>query len=71
MPNTSVPQLPFLCLQIHDELLFDVSASHLRPIAALVHSVMEGTAAVWGMQLPLPVKLSTGPSWGQLAPYAA
>jgi DNA polymerase theta len=59
---------PLCCLQIHDELLFEVSASHLTPVAALVRRVMEGTAAVWGIQLPLPVKLSAGPSWGQLAP---
>lgn len=58
-------------LQVHDELLFEVSSSHLSRVAALVRRVMEGAAAVWGIQLPLPVKVSVGPSWGQLVRYEA
>jgi DNA polymerase I-like protein with 3'-5' exonuclease and polymerase domains len=56
-------------MQVHDELLFEVSSSQLTSVAALVRRVMEGTAAVWGIQLPLPVKVSVGPSWGQLTRY--
>jgi DNA polymerase theta len=56
-------------MQVHDELLFEVSSSQLACVAAVVRRVMEGTAAVWGIQLPLPVKVSVGPSWGQLTRY--
>jgi DNA polymerase-1 len=53
-------------LQVHDELLFEVSSSHLPRVAALVRQVMEGVADVWDIQLPMPVKVRVGPSWGQL-----
>lgn len=52
--------------QVHDELFFEVSSSHLARVAALVRQVMEGVAGVWGLQLPMPVKVRVGPSWGHL-----
>jgi hypothetical protein len=52
--------------QVHDELVFEVSATHQARIEALVRRVMEGTAQVWGITLPMPVKISVGHSWGQL-----
>lgn len=58
-----------LLLQVHDELLFEVSEVQLPQVAALVRAVMEGAAGVWGVRVPLPVKLSVGPSWGQLQAY--
>ncbi|WIA12996.1 hypothetical protein OEZ85_006607 [Tetradesmus obliquus] len=58
-----------LLLQVHDELLFEVSEAQLPQVAALVRAVMEGAAGVWGVRVPLPVKLSVGPSWGQLQAY--
>lgn len=54
---------------MHDELLFEVSEAQLPQVAALVRAVMEGAAGVWGVRVPLPVKLSVGPSWGQLQAY--
>ena len=58
-----------MTLQLHDELVFEVSSSHLPRIAAMVKRDMEGVAGVWGIQLPMSVKLSVGPSWGQLTRY--
>ena len=57
-----------LRLQIHDELLFEVDAAQLQAAARLVKRLMEGVAAVFGLSVPLPVKLSAGPSWGALQP---
>jgi hypothetical protein len=59
----------FPLLQVHDELLFEVSEAQLPQVAALVRDVMEGAAGIWGVRVPLPVKLSVGPSWGQLQAY--
>lgn len=56
-------------LQVHDELLFEVSDLHLATAAELVKRVMEAAARVWSLKVPLPVKLSSGPSWGELQPY--
>jgi DNA polymerase I-like protein with 3'-5' exonuclease and polymerase domains len=56
-------------VQVHDELLFEVSEAQLPHVAALVRAVMEGAAGIWGVRVPLPVKLSVGPSWGQLQAY--
>lgn len=58
-----------MCAQVHDELLFEVCEASLPQAAALVRDVMEGAAGVWGVRVPLPVKLSVGPSWGQLQEY--
>jgi DNA polymerase I-like protein with 3'-5' exonuclease and polymerase domains len=55
---------------VHDELLFEVEASCLDTAAALVRSVMEDAAAVWGLRVSLPVKVSVGPDWGHLQEYA-
>lgn len=56
-------------LQVHDELLFEVEGSHVPSAAALVRTVMEDAAVVWGLRVALPVKVSVGPSWGQLREY--
>eukprot|EP00878_Enallax_costatus_P017338 GHUV01018210.1.p1 GENE.GHUV01018210.1~~GHUV01018210.1.p1 ORF type:complete len:407 (+),score=127.89 GHUV01018210.1:1266-2486(+) len=55
-----------LLLQVHDELLFEVSERHLAAAAACVRRVMEAASQTWGLKVRLPVKLSVGPSWGQL-----
>lgn len=59
----------FCLLQVHDELLFEVEGSNVPAAAALVRSVMEDAAEVWGLRVALPVKVSVGPSWGQLREY--
>lgn len=56
----------FVLCQVHDELLFEVSGRHLPAAAACVRVVMESASATWGLKVRLPVKLSVGPSWGQL-----
>lgn len=63
--------MSYCALQIHDELLFEVSESCLPAAALLVRNVMESAAEVWGLSVPLPVKLSVGPSWGELQPLVA
>ena len=52
--------------QIHDELLFEVEEGALPAAAALVRQCMEGAVT---LQVPLPVRLSGGASWGRLSPY--
>lgn len=56
-------------MQVHDELLFEVQAPYLDAAAALVRSVMEDAAAVWGLRVSLPVKVSVGPDWGHLQEF--
>jgi DNA polymerase I-like protein with 3'-5' exonuclease and polymerase domains len=55
---------------MHDELLFEVAADYVPTAAALVRSVMEDAASVWGLRVALPVKVSVGPSWGELEAYS-
>lgn len=55
-----------MLVQVHDELLFEVSACHLGRVVGMVRGAMEGAGVAWGLRLPLPVKISVGPSWGQL-----
>ncbi len=59
-------------MQVHDELLFEVAAEQLMQAAALVKECMEGAMRhlKQDAMLPMPVKLASGPSWGQLTPYS-
>ena len=52
--------------QIHDELLLEVDEKVLPEVCVLVRECMEGAAS---LSVPMRVKLSVGPSWGQLEPY--
>ena len=52
--------------QIHDELLLEVDKEVLPEVCRLVKECMEGAAS---LSVPMRVKLSVGPSWGQLEPY--
>ena len=54
-------------LQIHDEVLFDVSADELPKVAAIVRDCMVGCVA---FTVPLAVSLSSGNSWGSLRPLS-
>lgn len=56
----------FLVLQLHDELLYEVHESSLSQVATIVRKEMESALA---LSVKFPVKLKTGHSWGQLAPY--
>jgi len=51
-----------LLLQIHDELIFEVSPHHLTDLARLVRDEMSG---VYQLRVPLKVDLSAGPNWAQ------
>jgi len=52
-------------VQIHDELLLEVDEDVLPCASRLVRECMEGAAA---LSVPMRVKLTVGPSWGQLEP---
>jgi len=54
-----------LVLMVHDELLFEVRSDRVREVAELVSREME---AAMPMDVTTPVKISFGPSWGQLQP---
>eukprot|EP01060_Flectonema_neradi_P007376 TRINITY_DN1512_c1_g1_i1.p1 TRINITY_DN1512_c1_g1~~TRINITY_DN1512_c1_g1_i1.p1 ORF type:complete len:1742 (+),score=318.74 TRINITY_DN1512_c1_g1_i1:57-5228(+) len=52
-----------ILVQIHDELLFEVEESYLRPSLELIKKTMENVCT---LKVPLPVNLKVGPSWGEL-----
>jgi DNA polymerase theta len=60
-----------LVLQVHDELLFEVDSAVLPAAARVVRETMEAAAGTWRLSVPLPVKLSAGPSWGELETYTS
>ncbi|HEX5634135.1 MAG TPA: DNA polymerase, partial [Gemmatimonadales bacterium] len=49
-----------LLLQVHDELVLEVPAQELEPVAALVRREMEGAAR---LAVPLEVQVDHGESW--------
>lgn len=53
-------------MQIHDELLFEVEEAALPRAAEVIRECMEHAAA---LQVPMPVKLHVGHSWGSLQRY--
>lgn len=57
---------PKLVLHLHDELLYEVPVKHLTNVAKIVKKCMEESV---NLSIPLPVKLKTGPSWGQLKEF--
>jgi DNA polymerase theta len=50
-------------LQLHDELVYEVSAAHLSKVAKVIQRCMETTTT---LNVRLPVKVKVGPSWGRL-----
>lgn len=57
-----------LVLQIHDEVLWEVSAPALNEIGFMLQSAMERVAqhAMASLTIPLAVRLSCGRTWGSL-----
>ena len=53
-------------MQVHDELLFEVRSDVLQQACMLIKGCMENAVQ---LSVPFPVKLKTGPSWGELEPY--
>ncbi|CAH2071673.1 unnamed protein product, partial [Iphiclides podalirius] len=54
---------PRLVLQMHDELIYEVDESYCREFAKVLKRLMEETVR---LDVPLPVKVKSGPSWGCL-----
>ncbi|RVE48907.1 hypothetical protein evm_006477 [Chilo suppressalis] len=57
-----------LLLQLHDELVWEVSAAHLPWAVGIVKEEMEGSGQQCGMSQRLPVAVSIGPNWGNMTP---
>ena len=53
----------FLVLQLHDELIYEVSRSEVTQVASIIKRCMETTTP---LAVRLPVKVKVGPSWGRL-----
>ncbi|MEO5953561.1 MAG: DNA polymerase I [Chloroflexia bacterium] len=52
-----------MLLQVHDELLFEVPASEIKAMAALVCETMEGAAQ---LTVPIKVEMKYGKNWGEM-----
>lgn len=50
-------------LQLHDELIYEVSSDDLIQVAQIIRSSMETACK---LRVPTPVKVNIGPSWGEL-----
>ncbi|THJ09328.1 MAG: DNA polymerase I [Nitrospira sp. CG24C] len=57
MPHTK------MILQVHDELIFEVSEKELEEAKHLVKTEMEATGKKLGLSVPLKVDLGTGHNW--------
>ena len=53
----------FFILQLHDELMYEVTAQHVSQVALLVKRHMENA---FTLTVKMPVKIKTGSSWAQL-----
>lgn len=62
----TTPLKPKLVLHLHDELLYEVPSKQLMNVAKIVKKCMEESV---NLSIPFPVKLKTGPSWGQLKEF--
>ncbi len=58
-------QAAYLVLQLHDELMYEVSEGDLEEVAKIVKWEMENALK---LNVKFPVKLKTGYSWGKLKP---
>ena len=56
-----------MILQIHDELLFEVSPKEVEKIAKLVKDKMENALK---LSVPVVVDLKVGPNWGEMQPIS-
>lgn len=64
--DASPPVGGYFVLQLHDELIFEVSVSELRRVAQIVKTEMENAMK---LSVLLPVKMKAGPSWGNMAEF--
>ena len=56
----------YLVLNLHDELVYEVTREHLLSVARMIKLEMEN---VMQLSVMLPVKVKVGPSWGTLEEY--
>ncbi len=56
----------FMLLQVHDELIFEVTPGDLKKTGLMVQERMEG---VFPLSVPLKVDLKTGKDWYNLSPW--
>jgi len=57
-----------MILQVHDELVLEVSAAELQESAMVVQEHME---TAFALDVPTVVELRTGPNWDDMRPYSA
>jgi uracil-DNA glycosylase family 4 len=55
-----------LLLQIHDELLFETVPSFLPRLKTIIKEEMTREVDFYGRKVSFPIKIKTGPSWGEL-----
>ena len=55
-----------MLLQIHDELVFEVPADQVDPLAKLVVEEMSGGMS---LSVPLKVDVKTGHNWAETEPW--
>ena len=55
-----------LALQLHDELIYEVAGDDIVQVAQIVREAMEGAVV---LEVPTPVKLMVGASWGSLREF--
>ncbi|XP_012942327.1 DNA polymerase theta [Aplysia californica] len=53
----------YLVLQLHDELIYEVTTGHLMTVAGLIKHQMEKAIT---LNVQLPVKVRAGPSWAEV-----
>ena len=56
-----------IILQIHDELLFEISQKEIKSKAKEIKEIMEKTVS---LKVPLTAKISFGDNWKELEPFA-
>ncbi|CAH0552774.1 unnamed protein product [Brassicogethes aeneus] len=57
---------PKLILHLHDELIYEVPIKYTQKMAKIMKKCMESAVH---LTVPFPVKLRTGPTWGELTEY--
>ena len=63
MSQSCTPPGAYLVLQLHDELIYEVSQNDVRRVANIVKHNME---QAYKLSVKLPVKVKVGPTWGSL-----
>jgi DNA polymerase-1 len=56
-----------MMLQIHDELVFEVSPEHIDTLARLVREEMQSAMK---LRVPVNVDVKTGDNWAECEPWA-